>query len=206
MLTKYLAIPGNYYNKYNSKNFIERYLVRKFTETIDKCVKKSNIDRIVDVGCGEGHFSLRYASRGYSILAIDLEEEAINKIKFTASEKHLRLDIQQGDVYNLQGITGDNSLVLCLEVLEHLDRPFKALESLKMFTSDSIILSVPREPIWSVLNLLRFKYIRDLGNTPGHIQKWSKKEFVEIVSRYLQIIDVYSPLPWTIIHARKVIR
>ncbi|WP_207642472.1 hypothetical protein, partial [Desulfosporosinus sp. I2] len=65
-----------------------------------------------------------------------------------------------------------------------------------------IILSVPREPLWRILNLARGKYIPDLGNTPGHIQHWSKKSFLRLVNRYFDVLEVKSPLPWTMVLCR----
>ena len=62
-----------------------------------------------------------------------------------------------------------------------------------------MIISVPREPIWRFLNLLRGKYIKDLGNTPGHLQHWSSDKFVDLVSNYFEIIEVKKPFPWTML-------
>ena len=44
-----------------------------------------------------------------------------------------------------------------------------------------ILLSVPKEPIWRICNMARGKYWKDLGNTPGHIQHWTKKKFCRMV-------------------------
>jgi hypothetical protein len=47
--------------------------------------------------------------------------------------------------------------------------------------------------------LLRGKYIKDLGNTPGHLQHWSSDKFVDLVSNYFEIIEVKKPFPWTML-------
>ena len=41
-----------------------------------------------------------------------------------------------------------------------------------------LLVSVPREPLWRGLNMARGAYLRDLGNTPGHVNHWSKRAFV----------------------------
>ena len=59
------------------------------------------------------------------------------------------------------------------------------------------IVSVPREPLWRALNLGRLKYLRDLGNTPGHLQHWSRRSFLSFLERRLEVVAVRSPVPWT---------
>jgi len=56
---------------------------------------------------------------------------------------------------------------------------------------------VPREPIWRILNIARGKYIGDLGNTPGHVNHWSRRGFIDLLSRRFDVVEVRSPLPWT---------
>jgi hypothetical protein len=65
-----------------------------------------------------------------------------------------------------------------------------------------LILSVPNEPIWHLLNMARGKYLTALGNTPGHFQHWSRSQFVAFVLQYATIVDVQTPLPWTLVHCR----
>ena len=38
-----------------------------------------------------------------------------------------------------------------------------------------LLVSVPREPLWRALNVARGAYLRELGNTPGHVNHWSKR-------------------------------
>jgi hypothetical protein len=62
-------------------------------------------------------------------------------------------------------------------------------------------LSVPREPIWRAGNLARGRYVQALGNTPGHVNHWSAKQFERFVASGLDVIDVAKPLPWTMLCA-----
>ena len=39
---------------------------------------------------------------------------------------------------------------------------------------------VPREPVWRVLNVARGRYVRWLGNPPGHIQHFSRAAFLAL--------------------------
>lgn len=90
--------------------------------------------------------------------------------------------------------------MICSEVMEHLEYPEKALDMLKSVSSEYILLSVPNEPIWRILNVCRGKYLRQLGNTPGHIQHWSTKQFCRMLCENgCDIIAVKRPFPWTMV-------
>jgi 2-polyprenyl-3-methyl-5-hydroxy-6-metoxy-1,4-benzoquinol methylase len=88
-------------------------------------------------------------------------------------------------------------LVVCCEVLEHLEDPQRGLEVLARLARPWLIASVPREPLWRALNLARLSYVGDLGNTPGHLSHWSKRSFERFLSRRFEVVDLRSPIPWT---------
>jgi len=92
-------------------------------------------------------------------------------------------------------------LVLGIEVLEHVPDPAAALTELSRVARGNLVLSVPREPIWRVANMARGKYIPQLGNTPGHINHWSRRSFATLVGRHFQTTAVRAPFPWTMVSA-----
>ena len=57
------------------------------------------------------------------------------------------------------------------------------------------ILSVPREPIWRALNMARGAYLKDFGNTPGHVNHWSQRAFLKMVGETLDIVLTAAPAP-----------
>ncbi len=50
--------------------------------------------------------------------------------------------------------------------------------------------------------MARGKYVRNLGNTPGHIQHWSSRQFEELVGSRFDVVAVQRPFPWTMVRAR----
>ena len=88
-------------------------------------------------------------------------------------------------------------LVVCCEVLEHLDDPVRGLSVLRRLARPWLIVSVPREPLWRALNLARLSYVGALGNTPGHVNHWSQGAFLDFLAGSVQVVEVRSPLPWT---------
>jgi hypothetical protein len=63
-------------------------------------------------------------------------------------------------------------------------------------------VSVPREPLWRALNVARGAYLAQLGNTPGHVNHWSKRAFVSLLGRYGEVVEARSPFPWTMLLVR----
>jgi ubiquinone/menaquinone biosynthesis C-methylase UbiE len=111
--------------------------------------------------------------------------------------------ISQESIYQLNRADGSFDMVVCLEVLEHLEDPMAALRELHRVSRRDVILSVPREPLWCWLNMMRGKYCASGGNTPGHIQHWSKSAFADFVGACFSVQAVATPLPWTIVLATK---
>jgi len=90
-------------------------------------------------------------------------------------------------------------MVVCCEVLEHLEDPIRGLQALSDFGARWYLLSVPIEPLWRILNMMRGAYLKDFGNSPGHIQHWSKASFVRLVSSYFEVVEMKNPMPWTML-------
>ena len=81
--------------------------------------------------------------------------------------------------------------------MEHLPDPVGALSVVASLASPWAIVSVPREPLWRGLNMARLKYLGSLGNTPGHLNHWSRRSFVRFLETTFDVVDVRAPLPWT---------
>lgn len=199
-VTKEKIISGNFFDKYNSRNPIVKYLMQGFYESIFKLIQLIKAEDIHEVGCGEGYLTSFIQNITTStIRGSDYSESIIKKAKL--NNPCIKFEVKS--IYDLSKEKDSADLIICCEVLEHLDRPQDALQVLHTITSEYCMLSVPREPIWRILNMLRGKYITSSGNTPGHIQHWSKMSFLKMVEKYFDIIEVKTPLPWTIVLCKK---
>lgn len=194
-------VAGNYYAKYTTHNPISRFLVDRFLRQMDSLVAGLDPTRIHEVGCGEGELISRYVRPGRVLQASDFSEKIIAFARESARQKDIQIEYMVKDIYELQ--EGDSApLILCSEVLEHLESPERAVQVLSEIARPYLIASVPREPLWRALNLLRGKYIRQLGNTPGHLQHFSRSAFTRLLSGRFRIIKVLNPLPWTLVLAQ----
>jgi len=112
-------------------------------------------------------------------------------------------DRVRGDIRSLPFKDCSVEAVLCLEVLEHLIQPERALEEICRVCSRYAIMSVPNEPWFRLANLARLKNIRALGNAPGHIQHWGVQSFADLVASYLRVRLVTTSFPWAIVVAAR---
>ncbi len=197
-------VIGNSYDKYGAKNPIVKWMMNGFESSLSSFVEQVNPKEIHEVGCGEGYWILNWSKNGMNARGCDFSTQIIDIAQQNARSSGISPTIfKSRSIYDL--IEGEDSadLMVCCEVLEHLEDPEAGLRALQRVATDYVILSVPREPIWCVLNLARGKYISSLGNTPGHLQNWSKNKFLKLVSQYFTIVDVKTPLPWTMVLCRR---
>ena len=87
-------------------------------------------------------------------------------------------------------------------MLEHVPDPERTLAEMARVAARHLLVSVPREPLWRALNVARGAYVRELGNTPGHVNHWSKRSFVALAGRHGEVVEARSPFPWTMLLVR----
>lgn len=190
-------VVGTGSDKYASKNPIAQYLLRQFDSSIAELLVMAKPDTILEVGCGEGHVTdilLQHSTA--SIQAVDISQTIVDIAKDAIDST--RVDFQQFNIYDL-AVKAPADLVVCCEVLEHLEMPEVGLQRLAEKATPYAIISVPREPLWCFLNFIRGAYVSNLGNSPGHIQHWSQKAFIQFVEQYFDVVCVKSPVPWTVL-------
>lgn len=186
---------GNVYDKYGSRNPVVRRLMDGFDAGMFELLERIPEPRhVLEVGCGEGHVTARLATRFPRARIVGTDHS--QRILARARELHPRLEFRRMSVYEAER-SGPWDLVVACEVLEHLDDPELALEAVCMASRGHVLVTVPREPLWRVLNLFRGRYWGALGNTPGHVQHWSRPALLRFLRTRLAILDTRSPLPWT---------
>jgi 2-polyprenyl-3-methyl-5-hydroxy-6-metoxy-1,4-benzoquinol methylase len=188
---------GNVYDKYGTSNPIERRLVGGFIGQLLELAERTGAGDIHEVGCGEGELARRLAGRGLRVRGTDAAPDVIAEARRRAQVSGLDVEFRAAPVEELDPARDAAELVVCCEVLEHLPDPDAGLAMVARLANPWAIVSVPREPLWRALNVARLKYLGDLGNTPGHLNHWSRRGFVEFLGRDLEVIEVRSPLPWT---------
>jgi SAM-dependent methyltransferase len=188
---------GNVYDKYGTRNPVARRLMAGFMADLDELVGRTGAREAHEVGCGEGEISIRLARRGMRMHATDAFGEVLEEARRRAADAHVEIEFEAIPVEQLEPERHGAELVVCCEVLEHLHDPERGLEVLSRLARPWLLASVPREPLWRALNLARLSYLGALGNTPGHLNHWSKGTFERFLGTRFEVTDVVSPLPWT---------
>ena len=196
------VIGGNVYPKYATRNPIARAMVGGFLRTLDELVAATGARSVHEVGCGEGHLLTRFRDMGLTARGSDLSAAAIDEARIRLAERGPEVPLQVRDLYALAPPADAEDLVVCCEVLEHVPDPGRAFAVLARLARPHLIVSVPREPLWRILNVARGRYVTAFGNTPGHLQHFSTRRIIDLAARHVEVVEVRTPTPWTMLHCR----
>jgi ubiquinone/menaquinone biosynthesis C-methylase UbiE len=194
---------GNTFDKYGSTNPVVKRLMNGFETNLEELFSKAAPTSILDVGCGEGVLTEQWADQisGGRIVGVDLDDEKL-KAEW-AKRQRPNLEYVTVEAGNLPYADGEFDLATAIEVLEHVPDPEHTVAEMARCASGHLLVSVPREPLWRVVNFCRGKYVKDLGNTPGHINHWSKASFIKMLSQHGDVTEARSPFPWTMLLVRR---
>lgn len=190
-----------YQAKYRDRSRLVQYANRQFLRMIGSLVASARPRTVLDAGCGEG-MTLAYlqARSPFRSVGLDLDPA---RLRWAADDGAVS-PLVCGNAEDLPFPDGSFEMVMVLEVLEHVGRPERALREAHRVCSRYLLASVPNEPWWHIGNLLRLKYIRQLGNTPEHINHWTLPGFARFVGRHFKVTKIAAPVLWTVVLAEKL--
>jgi 2-polyprenyl-3-methyl-5-hydroxy-6-metoxy-1,4-benzoquinol methylase len=194
------AVPtGNTYDKYGSANPVVRRLMGGFERALDELLGLAAPDSVLDVGCGEGVLTARWAARlgPRCVVGLDLDDPKLQAEWDKRRRENLAFRTFNGA--NLPFAEDAFDLVAAIEVLEHVPDADHTIREMRRVARRHLLVSVPREPLWRMLNLARGAYVRELGNTPGHVNHWSTRSFLDLLAGHGEVREVRSPFPWTMV-------
>jgi 2-polyprenyl-3-methyl-5-hydroxy-6-metoxy-1,4-benzoquinol methylase len=134
------------------RQYFDRYWETRQLKTVDHRTRLriGIVDRmlthragsLLDVGCGRGCVASYFAERGFDVSAIDLSPMAVEWTK----RQHHKIRAAVVDL-EFEPIHGRIDVVLCLEMLQQVRDPIKALSKLAAALADGgeIIVSLPNE-------------------------------------------------------------
>jgi 2-polyprenyl-3-methyl-5-hydroxy-6-metoxy-1,4-benzoquinol methylase len=196
-------VIGNTTLKYTAKNPAIRFLTERWVANLEKVIEQVAEDpigepkRVLEVGCGEGVIADRLHRRFGEVVAVDLPDAGLR----AWWQNYPGPGYLHADAHHLPFDDGQFDLVVSVEVLEHLTDPVQGLREMTRVARRHVIFSVPREPVFRGCNLVAGRYVRDLGNTPGHLNHWSRRSFTKFVGTEADVRGVTTPFPWTTIWA-----
>jgi 2-polyprenyl-3-methyl-5-hydroxy-6-metoxy-1,4-benzoquinol methylase len=193
---------GNTFDKYATTNPVFRRLQHRFEHDLSELFARADPASLLDIGCGEGVLTHRWALQlgDRRVVGIDLEDP-----KLAAEWEQRRapnLEYRTMKAENLPFADGEFDVATAIEVLEHVPDPRATLAEMARCAQGHLLVSVPREPLWRLCNMARGAYLPQLGNTPGHLNHWSRRSFTTLLSRHGTVSEVRSPFPWTMVLVR----
>jgi SAM-dependent methyltransferase len=190
--------------KHTSGNPLQRALIERFHQVIGEKIQEQNPATFLDAGCGEGFVAamLRRRIPNLELTGFDVDPAAVR----VATMRDPKGSFMTASIFDLPFADDSFDVVGCFEVLEHLpgDGPDAALRELSRVARRAVVLSVPREPHFSLANAARGKNwdIRPRGSDPDHHQFWSQAEFGQTVGRTLDVAWLGGSFPWTVCVAK----
>jgi len=199
-------IPRAYFErfdtpKYRSRNPLQRALIRRFVDRLHGLFVAANpVRAVLEVGVGEGFIS-GFLSERFPLVSFS-GADVSERISGGCAKKFPRIRTHCTSIYDLAAIGERFDLVICAEVLEHLDDPERGLTALLSVGPERLILTVPHEPWFLLSNLARGKNLTRLGNDPEHLQRFSRRSFRHLLERRLVVDELTTSYPWLLALAR----
>jgi len=195
--------------KYTSGNPVKRLVSRRHVRVLLEYLIDLRLSdaSVVDIGCGDsfvGSALLMNASSVGRFVGLDPSESALRIAEALYRQNSVRVpSLVRGSIHALP--FGDDAFDVCLcsEVLEHVHNVETALEELRRVTRGYALLSVPNDFFFRLANLSRGAYVTRLGNTPGHVQHFSRRSFLRRIRPFFDVVSVSVPVGlWIVVLAR----
>jgi 2-polyprenyl-3-methyl-5-hydroxy-6-metoxy-1,4-benzoquinol methylase len=194
------VIPDAYFErfdtpKYRNNNPVQRVLIRRFVARLHELfIEACPVASVLEVGVGEGFISGYLSEKFPAVKFTGVDLSAADAAR--ASQKFPRLDARVGSAYDLSALPGGYDLVVCCEVLEHLDDPLRAVDEMLKHRPRRLLLSVPHEPFFLLSNLARGKNVTRFGNDPEHVNHWGPRSFRRLLEARLDVLRLTTSYPW----------
>lgn len=195
-----MSITDSYFDqfqtkKYRAKNPVKRALIKRFVSKLHELFESGSPPRsVLEIGVGEGFLSGFLAERypAVEFSGVDLNQQDLELL----AKKFPRIKRYCANIYDLSALPGGYDLIICAEVLEHVDEPQRALEQIVKLGPQRVILTVPHEPWFMLSNLAMGKNITRLGNDIEHVNHFTVGSFRKLLSRQFELSKVTTSYPW----------
>ncbi|HTE22516.1 MAG TPA: class I SAM-dependent methyltransferase [Candidatus Limnocylindria bacterium] len=176
---KFFKAPRYLFRKYNILNLIQTIPVKTFA----------------DVGCGAGELACSLAQRGYKGVGIDFSDDALAVANGIRKERGLTTKQLSFNKGSLSVLPKKSDLIICCEVIEHLEDDNKFLQDVKKY-GDYFIFSVPA----------RMQWFDQFDEKVGHFRRYEKGELIKQLEKHGYVIKRFSSYGYPFINVTRLMR
>jgi len=167
-------------NFYNAKQDREEHHLNKYTkqklQLLNQWIRRDHPRVILDVGCGNGTLTNNLVTDHSALYGLDFSLSSLQQLNMSAICGDItRLPIRQGSV----------DLIICSEVLEHLDdiTLYQAITQLQSLGAPSLIITVPnRETLGK--NSIKCHQCGRIYSVSHHFQRFTPEKLIDLFSDY----------------------
>lgn len=146
----YFTGPQNYY---------------RFLKIIREIVKTSPNKFVLDLGCGNGELGIKLSVLGYSVVGVDSSSKCVDFIKKTIKQRGLNSNfkVYLSDVCNTNLITNSFDVIVCGEVIEHIDKDYLLIKEICRLLKPGghLILTTPgHKNKWTIVDKISSHFRR----------------------------------------------
>ncbi len=179
--------------KYGSGNAVVRALLDRWLRDLRRAVGSPG-GIAIDVGIGEGLAMEALRVRAATLVGVEYRADKLAK----AMERIPDLRGVRADAGMLPFPDHSTELVTCIEVLEHLTEPERAVAELARVCRGHCVVSVPWEPFFRIGNFCRGKDLGRCGNNPEHVQQFRPGTLRRLLQGSFGEVTVHRCFPWII--------
>jgi 2-polyprenyl-3-methyl-5-hydroxy-6-metoxy-1,4-benzoquinol methylase len=140
-------------------------------------------DRVLDVGCGIGYGLNLLSIKAREVVGVDVDAKAIEYCRTHVLKKNPKLaELHHYDGYHLPYEDGAFDVVICVDVVEHVERYEEFVAELLRVAKKRVIFGTPNR---------RPEFTNPDGTPKNywHLREWSYEELDEILRRHVSQID-----------------
>lgn len=161
---------------------------------INRHINEEN-QRIIDIGCGFGLTSIRFAEQGHEVTGIDITPDMIALAQRKAKEKQLDTTFMVGKVEDMERMFQKDHYdgLLCHNILGYVDDPKETIGKLAGLLKQGGVLSlISHNPAAKVLKAAMVE--QDLRKAKAEIGQ--EREYNALIGMYVNQYSIETYMDW----------
>lgn len=149
-----------------------------FRDELSKAMRMGlTVQRVLDVGCGGGLLAEEVAYLGLLVTGVDLSQRSLVTARQHAAQSDLRIHYVAGAGELLPFPNASHDVVICCDVLEHVDAPDRVIGDIaRVLKPDGIFFydTINRTLISKVAVITLFQNWQVTSCAPANLHDWNK--------------------------------